>query len=80
MARADESKQRHYLVDRDGRVLAEIKLTEGVTQPEMGRALVSGRPLQIMLEAEPLAKAGKADAEAKAKADAEAKKKGGGSK
>tara|TARA_R110002073_G_scaffold326370_1_gene506155 strand:+ start:9035 stop:9214 length:180 start_codon:yes stop_codon:yes gene_type:complete len=57
---------RHHLIDRDGRVLAEIKLAEGVSQPEIGRALVSGRPLHVV--------------EAKPKADADAKKKGGGSK
>ena len=62
------AKNRLSLVNREGKTLAEIILANGVTLPEIGRALVASRPLQVVdLSVE-------ADAEANAQRDAEAKK------
>lgn len=82
------AKNRYSLVNREGKVLAEIILAKGVTGPEIGRALVASRPLQVVdmsaeadaeANAQRDAEAKKAEAEAeKAKAEAEAAKKKGG--
>lgn len=73
------AKNRLSLVNREGKTLAEIILANGVTLPEIGRALVASRPLQVVdlsVEADAEANAQR-DAEAK-KAEAEAAKKKGG--
>ena len=73
------AKNRLSLVNREGKTLPEIILANGVTLPEIGRALVASRPLQVVdlsVEADAEANAQR-DAEAK-KAEAEAAKKKGG--
>ena len=36
------------LVDRSGKVLGSVTLAKGVTMPEIGRALIASKPLQIV--------------------------------
>ena len=71
---------KYQVVDRDGIVLGEMMLAQGVTLPQVGRAFVSGRPLSIQEAPKAKGKAAKTDGKSddKSPAGGPSKTDGGG--